>query len=127
MSTSYIPDVGLDYFVKPNQDIIEHINPTTLGIPASAYTNTTFSDGTVAIQKCNDLYDYIVDKRASIEQLIETKFKEINSDIDYDTNKEEIAKGLYDAGIRVGDITTTLGTYSENLKISMLNYAFSNT
>lgn len=127
MSTSHIPDVGLDYFIKPSQDIVDHINPITLGIPSSAYTNTTFSDGTVTIQKCNDLYNYIVDKRASIENLIEKKFSEINSDIDYEAHKEEIAKGLYEAGIRVGDITSTLGTYSENLKISMLNYALSQT
>lgn len=127
MSTSYIPDVGLDYFIKPTQDILDHISPTELSIPNSAFTNTTFSDGTVTIQKCNDLYKYLTDKRTSIQNLIEEKFKKINSDIDYEANKESIAQGLYEAGIRVNNIATTLGTYSENLKISMLNYALSQT
>lgn len=127
MSTSYIPDVGLDFFIKPNKDIIEQIDPTTLGIPNSAYTNTTFSDGVVTIQKCTDLYTYLIDKRSSIETILENKFKEINPGIDYNTYKEEIAKGLYEAGIRVNNIDTTLGNYSENLKISMLNYALSRT
>ncbi|MGE4468222.1 conjugal transfer protein TraG N-terminal domain-containing protein, partial [Sphaerochaeta sp.] len=127
MSTSYIPDVGLDFFIKPNKDIIEQIDPTTLGIPNSAYTNTTFSDGVVTIQKCTDLYTYLINKRESIETILENKFKEINSGIDYDTYKEDIAKGLYEAGIRVNNIDATLGNYSENLKISMINYALSRT
>lgn len=125
MATSYIPPSGLDYFVKAPKNLLEHISPTTLGIPDTAYASTTFDDGVVTLNKCNEMYQYMIDKQTSITDKMIDKLKKANSDLNWDSYEEEIATGVFNAGMRTAKIED-LGTYSNALRVSMLNYALSN-
>jgi hypothetical protein len=125
MSTNNMPVAGLDYFTNSYRDIFEQIDPDELGITASQMLETTFTDGTVTISKCRDLYTYLIGKRSSIEEALFSKLKLSNSDIDWDSNIEEISEGIYNAGFRVSDYASGVGTYSGSLKASMINYALS--
>jgi len=127
MSTSYIPPAGLDYFIKSPKDILTQIHYDELNIPTMAYTNTTFTDGAVTINKCRDLYDYIENARANIELTLFEKLKKANPDINWDAYSEKIAQGIYEAGFRVEEIDTATGTYSSGLRASMINYALGKT
>ncbi|MFA7083910.1 MAG: conjugal transfer protein TraG N-terminal domain-containing protein [Arcobacteraceae bacterium] len=127
MSTSYIPDAGIKYFTKSRGDILEQIHYDVLGIPTMAYTNSTFSDGSVVINQCRALYDYLETQRNAIEMTLYEKVKKSNPDIDWDSYNEDIAKGLYEAGFRVESITELSGTYSAGLRASMINYALGKT
>lgn len=125
MSTSYMPEAGLDYFTKANRNLFTHLHPDELGIPAGALLASTFSDGTVVIDKCRDLFSYIEDKRTSIETQLFNKLKAANPNLDWNTYSESIAEGIYKAGFRVQDYTEEAGTYSSTLRASMINYALS--
>lgn len=120
-----LPPIGKDYLTNPFKDLLETMDPVEIELTSMDTTSASFSDGLVTLDKCVDIYQYMLDNRDSVEERLIKSFENANSYIDFTgASREQLYASLYRYVQTPSseDIEAT-GAYSKGIRISMINYA----